>query len=32
MGKTKNPYKVMIEKMKGKKHWEDLDVDGRVIL
>jgi hypothetical protein len=30
--RTKNVYKVLIGKREGKDHWEELDVDGRIIL
>jgi hypothetical protein len=32
MGKIRNTYKIVIEKMKGRDHSEDLDVDGKRIL
>jgi hypothetical protein len=27
-----NVYRILVESQKEKDHWEDLDVDGRIIL
>jgi hypothetical protein len=32
MGETRNAYKVLVRKQKGRDHVEELGVDGRIIL
>jgi hypothetical protein len=32
MGDKRNTYKILVEKMKQTDQFEDLDVDGRIIL
>jgi hypothetical protein len=32
MGKMRSGYKVLVGKLEGKRHLEDLDIDGRIIL
>jgi hypothetical protein len=32
MGKIKNIYKVLVENLKERGHYEELEVDGKIIL
>jgi len=32
MGEERGVYRVLVEKPEGRSHWEDLGVDGRIIL
>jgi hypothetical protein len=31
MGEMRNAYKILVRKLKGRDHWEDLGVDGKII-
>jgi hypothetical protein len=31
MGEMRNTYNILVGKQGGMNHWEDLDVDGRII-
>jgi hypothetical protein len=32
MGEMRNVYKILVEKLKGRDHPEDIDVDGKITL
>jgi hypothetical protein len=32
MGEVRNVYKILVEKLEGKEHSEDLGIDGTIIL